>query len=152
MAYRHALMLLALPLAAVFLFQAAGAAGQAAAPYISYRNVTVTNSVIAQAISYVNTVNESGYLIFTPNLTSAYAYLNLSVETFNTVPANAINDAMLARQGAREAYIKISSYKYYSAAVIILFTIAIGMLLRIYMAPIRKARKLRGGRSGRGGR
>ncbi|MDE1768586.1 MAG: hypothetical protein KGH62_04400, partial [Candidatus Micrarchaeota archaeon] len=66
-------------------------AGLASAQQVSNSNYTVqqANATISQVTQYVNTVNESGYLIFEPNLTVAYRDLNKAISLYNTSPDTA---------------------------------------------------------------
>jgi hypothetical protein len=102
-------------------------------------NATYTNATITKAEGYVNLINQSSYIIFRPNLTAAYHYLNLSIEAYNKSDGTlSIRYASLAQQSAESAYSQISAYKYDSAAAMVAFTLFIGVILYIHMKPIRK--------------
>lgn len=99
---------------------------------------TQVNNTIANATAYVNSVNMSAYLIFSPNLTQAYAYLNKANNYSKTSPGSAILYAALAKQSAQMAYSQISAYKKISFAGMVIFTIVAGLILYVYMRPIRR--------------
>ena len=106
----------------------------------SYNSTNQSNATTAfsSATAYVNYVNESGYLIFSPNLTTAYIYLNKSSSIMSTDPANAIAYANSARHEALQQYEKINSYRTYSVAGMAAFTIFMATILYLYMQPVRK--------------
>lgn len=103
-----------------------------------YANVTINH-----AIEYVNMVNESSYLLFYPNLTQAYSYLNTSLSLYNSSPADAVVFANKAVGQAMLQYNVINSYRQVSAAAMLLLTLLLLLLLHRLMAPVRKARGAR---------
>ena len=48
------------------------------------------NATMARVSAYVESVNESGYLIFYPNLTQAYSYLDKAQAAYNKSPEAAV--------------------------------------------------------------
>lgn len=106
----------------------------------SYNATNQSNAATAlgSATAYVNYINESGYLIFSPNLTTAYNYLNKSSGMISTDPANAIAYANAARYGALQQYEKINSYRAYSIIGMAAFTVLMAAILYLYMQPVRK--------------
>ncbi len=106
-------------------------------------NATAANATMAlnSSYAYVNYINQSGYLIFTPNLTAAYSYLNKSASTLSVSPEEAEQYAALARQSAMEQYARISFYRYYSIAIVLVYTIIMAVVLYLFMQPIRTKKK-----------
>ncbi len=119
---RH--LLLAFALAFSFAIAAAGAQSQVTNPTVAYANQTVSN-----AAYYLSQVNESGYLIFYPNLTQAYANLFKAESTYNTSPATAVVYANEAVSEAADEYARISSYRAESIIVMAASTIVLILLL-----------------------
>ncbi|MEM0149667.1 MAG: hypothetical protein QXW10_02105 [Candidatus Micrarchaeaceae archaeon] len=93
------------------------------------------NSVIERAISYVNMINQSGYLIFSANLTSAYSYIDDAKKVVNASPELAVAYANDAIAAAKAAYSKIGAYRFYSLGIVGVFTLAMGIILYKYMKP-----------------
>lgn len=93
---------------------------------------------IDSASAYINSINQSGYLIFMPNLTASYKYLDEAKSTYNTSPDTAVIYANKAIESAKLSYMQISYYKSYSFVVLVVFTVAIGALLYKLMKPIKR--------------
>ena len=93
------------------------------------------NATINQAISVVNQVNESGYLIFYPNLTQAYHYLDIA----KTQPANSTAYAYSllaqARSSAQSQLNAMNAYKTYSLYATVASAVIFAVLLYVLMAP-----------------
>lgn len=93
--------------------------------------------------SYVDMVNQSAYLIFYPNLTAAYGYLDSAVNVSRTNPAYAQVLLGRARESARIQLAAIDGYRTWSfyilAAASVLFAVLLERLMR--PKPSRKARK-----------
>ena len=68
------------------------------------------NGIINGAQAYVDMVNQSGYLIFYPNLTQAYGYLNQASGIYNKSPDAAVLYANEAVDSARVQYNDIRSH------------------------------------------
>ncbi|MEM3775474.1 MAG: hypothetical protein QXZ35_02370 [Candidatus Micrarchaeaceae archaeon] len=98
------------------------------------------NAVVESAIAYVNKINQSGYLIFTANLTSAYNYISDAKKVVNTSPDLAIAYANDAIAAAQAAYSKIGAYRLYSLGVVGAFTIVMGAILYKYMSKTENGR------------
>ncbi len=113
-------------------------AGLASAQQVSNSNYTVqqANATISQVTQYVNTVNESGYLIFEPNLSAAYRYLNKAISIYNMSPNTAVIYADNAYASAHQEYISISYYRTASLPIMIAFTVAMTILLYRFMVPV----------------
>ena len=108
------------------------------ASQISSSNYTVAqaNSTIASTYRYINSVNESGYLIFEPNLTSAYNYISKASLLENTSPDVAVVYAQTAYSLAQSQYDAISAYRGRSLPVLVIFTIVALIALLKVMGPI----------------
>ena len=108
------------------------------ASQISSSNYTSVqaNATITAAYSYVNSVNESGYLIFEPNLAEPYSYLAKAQELVNSSPNAAVVDAQTALSLAKQQYSTISSYRQDSFPIAAIFTIAMLFALIKAMRPI----------------
>ncbi len=96
------------------------------------------NSTFNNASAYVSYVNESSYLVFYPDLSAAYADLNKSANTILSSPQESMSYANDARQSAMLQYERINSYRYYSAAAMVVFTAAIAAILYFYMQPVKR--------------
>ncbi len=97
-----------------------------------------TAAVVTNALSYVNETNQSSYLIFSPNLTAAYSYLNKAESLENTSPNGSVFYAQEAVSSASEAYKKIGVYREDSLIAITLFSIAMAVVLYRFMRPVKK--------------
>ncbi len=87
------------------------------------------NATIAKVKAYVDMLNTSGYLVFSPNLTLAYKYLQMAEKAENTSPERAIAYAQLAYNEATRAYAKLDQYRAGSAIVMLALTIAFAAIL-----------------------
>jgi hypothetical protein len=103
----------------------------------SYANETISN-----AAYYIETVNESSYLVFYPNLTQAYADLFKAESIYNTSPAVAVVYANKAIKEASDEYARISSYRNESAIAMAAITIILAALIGRLAMPVRKQRRL----------
>ncbi|MGI0141791.1 MAG: hypothetical protein ACREBF_04050 [Candidatus Micrarchaeales archaeon] len=112
----------------------------AQAPTITAQNYTIAyaNQTINQTMSYVNLVNQSGYLIFYPNLSGAYAYLAKAQNIYTTSPSSAILYANQAKAIAKEQYAQIGTYRTTSLAVMAILTVAFFIWLYGIMSPMKK--------------
>ncbi len=91
--------------------------------------------------SFLNTVNKSTYLFFSPNLSQAYGYLDNAINVSKTDPNAAYPLLNSAMQSAQEQENKIDSYRNDSFIVmLVLFVVCIGILY-IMMKPQRKIRR-----------
>jgi len=96
--------------------------------------------IINETANYINLVNESGYLIFYPSLSGAYAYMNNATKFCNSSPNLAVSYALKAKQIALQEEEKLNSYKLISLISTLIFTIIMLVMLYFYMKPIRKIR------------
>ena len=117
-----------------FLFYLVYSAG--AAP--SNNAMIAANRSINNASSYLQTTNESGYLIFYPsNLSAAYAYLNKSRTAYShNSPYLAIEYADKAISSGRSSYSQIGYYRNASIVIMLVFTAFVGFLLYLRMKPV----------------
>ncbi len=117
------------------LFYSVYSASAASASY----TMTAANQSIRNATAYLQTVNESGYLIFYPsNLSVAYSYLNKSETAYSRKsPALAVGYSDKAIFFARSAYLQISYYRNVSIVVMLIFTAIVGLLLYKLMEPVK---------------
>jgi hypothetical protein len=101
------------------------------------------STAINSTRSYVNTVNESAYLIFYPNLTAAYGYIDNAVNVSHTNPAYAQVLLGKARESANAQLADIDRYKTWSfyvlAAVSVVLAVLLVKLMRV--KPLKKAKK-----------
>ena len=96
--------------------------------------------IINETANYINLINESGYLIFYPSLSEAYAYMNNATKFYNSSPDLAVSYALKAKQIALQEEEKLNSYKLISLISTLIFTIIMLVTLYFYMKPIRKIR------------
>lgn len=95
------------------------------------------NLTVENATNYVAMINESSYLVFSPNLAQAYSYLNMAS---HSPPSSAVLYARLAVRSAQNAYSDIGIYRELGAFGALVFTIIIAFLLYRVMIPVRKRR------------
>lgn len=110
---------------------------------LSNTSTEFANNSVSSAAYFLQQVNESGYLIFYPNLTQAYANLAMAQSLYNRSPASAIIYANKAVTEANAEYARISDYRDESMVVMAAFTIVFVLLLARVMRPARAARKRR---------
>ena len=92
-------------------------------------NSSYALNIINNTYLYIETINESGYLIFYPNLSQSYSLLNKAKEIVNQSPSVAIDLANEAKASADNAYQKIQSYKYASFLVVLILLFIFSYLL-----------------------
>ncbi len=114
---------------AVLLMALAMAYAHAAAG--SYPEYNGLGTAINSTYSYINSVNESSYLIFYPNLTAAYHFISLAGNATNQDSAYALLNE--ARSSAMEQETRINYYKAVSAYVLAASTIGLVALLALLM-------------------
>ena len=107
---------------------------------IGSQNYTVAyaNSTINSTANYIETINQSGYLIFYPNLSKAYSYLEKARGIYTKSPSAAVAYADQAEASAREQYAAMAQYKLYSFAAAAIFTLATGAILYLFMIPVKR--------------
>lgn len=113
------------------------------ASQISGQNYSVkqANNTIAQSYAYVNLVNESGYLIFQPDLSASYSYLSNASSLYLSSPNVAVAYAQKAQQLAQEQYSSIGYYRRMAMPILVVFTILAALALFKVMIPVRKKNK-----------
>jgi hypothetical protein len=99
------------------------------------------NGIITNTTAYVQSVNQSAFLVFYPNLTMANYYLRVSKSIYKTNPSEAVFYARQAAAAASAAYSGIALRKGMGLFLATVFTIAMGAALYVFMKPIylRKA-------------
>ncbi len=107
---------------------------------ISSQNYTVAqaNVTINNAYSYVNSVNQSGFLVFQPNLEAPYKYLDNATAIYKSAPGAAILEAEMAQSLARQQYSSMSSYKGASLVIMVLVTALLAIVLAKVMMPVKR--------------
>ena len=135
-------LLLQVALLAVALSAAGAFAQQSGSNYTQgYANAT-----ISRASSYVESVNESGYLIFYPNLTQAYVYLNKAQAAYIRSPDQAVAYANEAQASAAQQYSDIGEYRYAAFAAMAAITVISAAVVAASMRKVRGRDRAKGGR------
>jgi gamma-glutamylcysteine synthetase len=107
--------------------------GVAGAAQVATANASYANRTLQQAETVLAQVNESGYLVFYPNLTKAYADLSKAQQLYNTSPQGSLFYSQRAISEAEAQYQSMSSYRLYSALVMGAATLVfIFLLLRLF--------------------
>ncbi len=104
-------------------------------------NSTQSGTSIADAANYIQSINESGFLIFQPNLTLSYSYLALATKFQNSSPNTAVFYAQKARSEALQQYQDIDYYRSRSIPVIVAFAIIFFLILLKLNIPVAKRDK-----------
>ncbi len=95
--------------------------------------------------SYVNSINQSSYLVFYPNLTASYKYLNEARTEFAANQTYAYSLLSKARQSATEQQTSLLRYQSLSLYILAASSILLAIILYIYMKPHQyKGRKPKG--------
>ena len=120
----------------ISLFAIAGAQS----PAINGANYTsaYASNTINQTQAYIDTINQSAYLIFYPDLSKAYSYLNQARAIYQSSPSGAVEDAYLARNYATEQYQSISAYRSEAVPVVVILAALSLAWLYYVMKPIKK--------------
>jgi len=92
---------------------------------------STTNFLLAlnKTLAYIETVNQSNYLVFYPNLQQAYSYARMANSTFSGDPVQAYALLLDARESAAVQLDHIYSYRTASFYVMLILTIATGVWL-----------------------
>lgn len=98
---------------------------------------------INSTAAFINRVNQSGYLVFYPNLTGAYANLNLAKNESQVNPPFAYQLLAKARSSAQSQEDAINQYKGDSLYVLVILAILLVILLYLLMKPIKSSRRSR---------
>ena len=111
------------------------------------QNSSVANSNLTSAINsteqFIEKVNQSGYLIFYPNLTKAYSDLNVAKNQATVNPAFSYQLLAEAKNSAQSQENSIYQYKTDSLYVLMVITISLIIVLYVLMKPIKVAKKAR---------
>ncbi len=92
-------------------------------------------SAINSTASFINMVNQSGYLIFYPNLTQAYSYLNLAKQDSQSNPGYSYLLLTRAKASAQAELNSIDQYRSDSLYILVIFAILLAILLYLLMMP-----------------
>ncbi|MGC8670112.1 MAG: hypothetical protein ACP5TL_03105 [Candidatus Micrarchaeia archaeon] len=114
--------------------------------FISYAGANVTgslNSSINSTKEFITLVNQSAYLIFYPNLTAAYSYLNKAENMSTKDPQNASSLLAKARSNAEEQLNTIYKYRTDSVVLLSIIGIILAFLIYFYMRPLKTKRNIR---------
>lgn len=116
-------------------------------PSAQAQNTSISNISINKSIndtaSYINSVNQSGYLIFYPNMTGAYNYLQLARNESSINPQYSYLLLSKARGSASEQQEMIDRYKKDSLYALVLSSIILVFMLYVLMKPSRGSAKRR---------
>lgn len=80
------------------------------------------NQTINQTLGYVNTINQSGYLIFYTNLTRAYSYLTKAQQIQGVSPSLAVLYSNQAASEAQKQYLQMSTYRLVSFFIMLILS------------------------------
>lgn len=124
-------LLLSMALLAALLFYGSMAGAQ------GVNNSSNMTTAINSTLQYVNKVNQSSYLVFYPDLTTAYNYISLAKNesSFNSTYAYYL--LAQARQSAASQEAKIYQYKQISLYVAIALAIVLAVILYLFMQPYK---------------
>jgi len=103
--------------------------------------VTANTSISASinsTESYINMVNKSEYIIFYPNMTSAYRYLSMAKNASKTNPQYAMVLLNEARLSAEAQLVSVYKYRTLSVAVLAITGIILAIIIYWYMRPVAK--------------
>ncbi len=106
-------------------------------------NVSTINQSINSTAAYINMVNQSGYLIFYPNLTQAYSYLNQARNQSQMNQPYAYDLLAKARSSAQLQQESIDKYKSESLYILIIFAFLLAILMYVLMRPMKSNPKSR---------
>lgn len=110
----------------------------------SISGVNMTAAINSTA-SYINMVNQSGYLIFYPNLANAYGYLNQARNQSQINPAYSYILLAKAMASAQSQEAQISQYKtdslYVLTTLAFILVISVYLLMRPYKAAERGSKR-----------
>ena len=106
---------------------------------VSFATIGASNGTINIAINetyaYIQLVNESGYLIFSPNLTQAYNYYYRAVNLSANDPDTAVTLLAQAKQSASQQQQLIYGYRDTSFIVMAVLTVVSALILAYFMWP-----------------
>jgi hypothetical protein len=97
------------------------------------------NQSINQTAAYISIVNQSGYLLFSPNLTTAYSDLSEAQNVSRSNPAQALALLAEAHQSAQQQLQYLDSEKNTSFTVLAIITVVLAIALYYVMRRDKKA-------------
>ena len=83
----------------------------------------------------MNTVNQSPYLVFYPNLTASYSYIDKAMNVSHTDPAYGYALLDMATGSARQQLDMINRYRTVSFCALAAATAVLALLLNRFMKP-----------------
>ncbi len=95
------------------------------------------NASINSTTAYIEQVNESSYLVYYPNLTTAYSDLGKAINASKTNETEAAALLVQARQSAQAAQARVEAHKPSSFAILVGIGIIVAALLYMFMRPVR---------------
>ncbi len=96
--------------------------------------------IFSNASAYVNMINQSSYLVFSPNLKQAESDLDRARSLLNTSPVDSVLYSKIAVESANSAYERISTYRGISELGALAFTVIMVLLLYRFMKPVKARR------------
>ena len=93
------------------------------------------NASINSTAAYINTVNQSGYLVFYPQLAQAYNYLNLAKNISAKNASAAYSLLAMARSSAQSQELSLQHNERYLSYGLIAASLFLGLLLYALMRP-----------------
>ncbi len=122
--------------ALLFSFLIFSASASASALFSNSSNASL---LISNAKRVLQEVNQSAYLVFSPNLTSAYHYLSLA-ENASTIQLSS-KFANLSITSALKQKSALDGYKQKSFAIMLVLTALFALLLYLCMKPIKSQKR-----------
>ncbi len=101
------------------------------------------NQTLTSAINFVNLVNESGYVVFYPNLTQAYSDLANAERLYNASPSSSVFYANKAVDEANTQYQIIGRYRETAVISMLALTLISGLALYRLSQPVAKETRKR---------
>ncbi len=121
---------------AVFVFLPLVSSGQ-------YANSSISNQINA-TVAYVSMVNKSAYIIFYPNLSGAYYYINKAKNLSASNPKEAEVMLEKAHDSAAQQLYAIYRYRSEAVAALALIALILAIILYLFAKPInQKTTKIR---------
>jgi len=99
------------------------------------------NQIINSTSTYIDSVNQSGYLVFYPNLTQAYSYLDMAEKNYTVSPDRAVSYANNATASAMRQYQLISEQRAASFVVMAVLTVVTAVAVFRSMRNVRQKKR-----------
>lgn len=110
-------------------------------------NATIPSNLTAainSTAAYISRVNQSAYVAFYPNLTDSYLYLSDAKSNASSGNyANAYALLSMAKNSAYDQLQRINAYRYATLVALAVLLIALLLILRHVMKPLRNRGKMR---------